>query len=130
MKPQPTVDPRQQTLLFDGLPVPVTRDTEAMREYVVRQEQAKVEVLDDLDDRREFIIAAGKSIARYIARTKGTVTAAEVLASMRDDSRYADGLDKCDPRWTGCLFRGKEWEHVGEERLGSHHRPVWIWRLR
>ena len=53
-----------------------------------------------------------------------------MLATLRSDSRYADDVEKFDRRWTGCLFRGKEWEHVGEDRLGSHRRTVWIWRLR
>ena len=123
-------DGEEQMPLPWGEPIPVTRNTDQMRDYLLQQKQGRDHALALLEECRERLIAAGKSVARKIASEQGTVTASEVLATMRADPSYADDVAKFDPRWTGCLFRGGDWEHIDDARLGSHKRTVWVWRLK
>lgn len=83
--------------------------------------------LDRLEVTRSYLINLAKDFALRLFRAKGCVTSSEVLFLLR--SEVPEMLDGIDPRFMGAVFRNG-WVRIGYEPLGSHCRPVAVWRLK
>jgi hypothetical protein len=85
------------------------------------------EALDRLEVRRLYLINIAKDIAHRIVKKEGVVTSTEVLWVLREE--YPEELWKdVDPRFMGAVFRSG-WIKAGQKAVGSHCRPVTVWRL-
>ena len=78
------------------------------------------------------ILTVAKSLAREHARLYGRCSIEDVrrLLSLKG-YRFQSGTEK--PNWMGSVFKGRDWETIGQEQAqhpGSHGRFVRIWRLR
>ncbi len=83
--------------------------------------------LDLLRATRPDLIQRAREIAYEIARFEGTVTSPQVLLKLKVER--PEELEGKDPRFMGCVFnRNPKWQAVGWDTLGSHGRPVRVWK--
>lgn len=93
---------------------------------MTEEEAKRDDILDAMEQRRRVLLAVAKGVAGRIERTRGRVTAVEVLADMRDCG-FGPQMAMVDSRWAGAIFR-RGWTRIGYESKGSHARPVSVWR--
>lgn len=85
-------------------------------------------VMVTMEATRGFLIDTARDIAHELVKLNGQVTSVEVFRELRDRG-YGAHLDAVDPRWMGAVFRTRGWLRVGWREVGSHCRPVSVWRL-
>jgi hypothetical protein len=88
------------------------------------ESQKRDTALSRLEHHRRELVILAREIAISHSHTYKRVSSTDVLRIMRAGGVITDE----DPRFLGCVFRGKEWEPIGWESTGSHRRPVRVWR--
>lgn len=87
---------------------------------------ARDEGIKQVEDSNPRFLRVAREVAKSIARVKGEVTA--------DDVRKKCPLDPLHPNAWGGLFRTKDFEYTGRERVSKlvqgHGNKQKIWRLR
>lgn len=88
------------------------------------------EVLDQLELWRAPLITVAKIVACELEQKNGRVTSPEVIRELKLRG-YEAQLEEVDKRFMGAVFRKTDnWERVGWEPIGSHARPVSVWKRR
>lgn len=92
------------------------------------ENERKDRVLDELEKTRASLITIAETIANRIDQAKGCVTSTDVFQEMIARGYDAE-IAQVDKRFMGAVFRpSKGWARVGYAPLGSHARPISIWR--
>ncbi len=74
----------------------------------------------------EDVINLAKTIAKAIAKKKGHVTSTDVFNELHARKIPLKGHD---PRWMGQVFSTRTgWKRIRYARVGSHRRPVSVWK--
>lgn len=78
------------------------------------------------------LVTRATEIAIKIAKRDGEVTSVAVwkalLRQAKNDEVLGQELAEKDKRWLGAVFLGRGWERIGWKALGSHGRPVSVWK--
>jgi hypothetical protein len=92
------------------------------------EEERKERALDELEVTRAALISIAEGIARRLSSEQGKVTSTEVIQEMIAQG-FGPQLDLVDKRFMGVVFRpDRGWLHLGYAKLGSHRRPISVWR--
>lgn len=94
----------------------------------MREAEKRDAALDLLREHRRELIEKARSIAVELAKKAGTVTSTEVLSEMTARGIVMGDVDR---RFMGAVFKGgpNKWERASFAAVGSHCRPVSVWRL-
>ena len=100
-------------------------DPQEIQEELFERDRA----LDRLERTRADLVEIARRTRDALFETgDGSVCSIEVIEEMKRDGLGPD-LERFDLRWIGAVFRESEGlMRVGWRRLGSHGRPVSIWR--
>lgn len=97
---------------------------------LVQEGLARDRALDLIEEHRSNLVDVAYEIAVSLAKRDGTTNSSIVLAEMRSQG-YGESLDVVDRRFMGAVFRASRgWTRVGFKNIGSHKRPVSIWKLK